>query len=214
MEKDVSVLKIKMKGITKELEKLTGLKLKEMPNVDVQIQSFPLYDRKKNLIIWGKKDPMGRPTSERYLVEELAHAILHQNQTEWLPRGLHEYFSKWCAVTLIPVSEEELKNSYTRLILKKEIRDIKKFKKLSSLLENIGIHINLFLTTFCSTFNKMLSETTGERLDNMDFKILNYFDELNNPIEFPVPSYCASVKNIAKDLGDDEEKNRKKLRKN
>lgn len=213
MEGEVARLKKKMTGIVKELESFTALKLKKMPDVDLREQSLPFYYGETNLIIWGKKDPMGKPTSERKLVEELAHAILHQNQNEWLPRGLHEYFAKYCAIMLRPVKKEELKDAHTYHVLKRETRDIQEFRKTITLLEKVGIHATLFVTTFCTIFNKMLSKTIGECLSDIDFEVLKFFDYWNNPIEYPLFSYYASIKNIANAVGVEEEEIERSLEK-
>jgi len=214
LDDEVAKLKEKMKSIVKEIESFTGLRLKNMPDVDLEERSLPFYyGGEKNLIIWGKMDLGGRPTPERKLVEELTHAILFQNQKEWLPRGLHEYFSRYCATILRPVEDEELRAPSTGRILEREMRDIHEFKRLMDLLAKIDIDVYLFLTKFCTTFNEILLKTIDEFLDDTDLKILEYFDSVNNPIEFPVFSYCASIENIAGEIGVEQEKIERSLEK-
>ena len=214
MESEVAELKKRMVGVVKEIESFTGLKLKNMPDVDLREQSPPFYyGGKKNLIIWGKKGPMGRPTPERKLVEELTHAILNQNQKEWLPSGLNEYYSRHCAMMLRPPKKEELENVYTGNVIRREIRDIQKFRTMMTLLEKVGIHTNIFVTVFCTTFNKILSETIEECLSDIDFEVFEFFDYWNNPIEYPLFSYYASAKDIARAFEVEEEEIKRSLEK-
>jgi len=186
------ISEVELRCVIKEIEKFTGLTLQKIPRIEIEDAGSSFYFPSENRIQIAKKDSLGE---DRFikgdLVHELTHALLQQNQHEWLPSFITEGFVSSCEFSLSPPSKETV----ARLKMTYEGRSkfAKSFIKLEKALIKIEVDTNAFLTRFCSEFNKILLKTCGKYLSEMDFRILERFDELNNPVAFPFePYYCTS----------------------